>query len=58
LVDIYTKNRGMRTAYIHRATEDPQEDMDRISQENEYFVEGTNGSKNCGLSELARLLGV
>lgn len=47
----------MKTAYIHRATEDPEEDMVEIASENDLFIEGTDGSEDCGLVELARILG-
>jgi hypothetical protein len=50
--------RGMKTAYIHRSTEDPEEDMAQIASENRLFIEGIDGSESCGLVELARIIGV
>ncbi|EGN93722.1 hypothetical protein SERLA73DRAFT_189467 [Serpula lacrymans var. lacrymans S7.3] len=45
---------GMKTAYIHRTTEDPSEDMEVVKSEVDVFIDGR--SKQHGLLELARLL--
>lgn len=47
---------GMKTAYIHRSTEDPEEDMDRLKQTFDFFVEETDGSDISGLVKLATIL--
>ncbi|KAJ4001954.1 haloacid dehalogenase [Lentinula boryana] len=47
---------GMKTAYIHRTTEDPDEDMERVRSECDIFVSGTDGKTFCGLYELADIL--
>ncbi|PCH40090.1 haloacid dehalogenase [Wolfiporia cocos MD-104 SS10] len=43
---------GMKTVYIHRPTEDPDEDMALIRNQVDIFIEGTKCSD--GLLELAR----
>lgn len=48
--------RGIKTAYIHRTTEDPEEDMQQVRSECDIFVSGTDGSTSCGLNELADIL--
>ncbi|WVR04090.1 haloacid dehalogenase, type II [Kwoniella sp. DSM 27419] len=52
------KEVGMRTIYIQRDTEDPDEDMERIKAEVDLFVDGrtATGSQG-GLNHLAALLG-
>ncbi|KAG7442822.1 haloacid dehalogenase [Guyanagaster necrorhizus] len=47
---------GMKTAYIHRSTEDPEEDIDHLRQTFDFFVEGTDGSDISGLVKLANIL--
>ncbi|KAF8830190.1 hypothetical protein HHX47_DHR2000720 [Lentinula edodes] len=47
---------GIKTAYIHRTTEDPEEDMQQVRSECDIFVSGTDGSTSCGLNELADIL--
>ncbi|KAE9392643.1 haloacid dehalogenase [Gymnopus androsaceus JB14] len=47
---------GIKTAYIHRTTEDPHEDMDQVRRECDMFISGTDGSKACGLNALADTL--
>ncbi|KAJ3893826.1 HAD-like domain-containing protein [Lentinula edodes] len=47
---------GIKTAYIHRTTEDPEEDMQQVRSECDIFVSGTDGSTSCGLNELAEIL--
>jgi hypothetical protein len=46
----------MRTIYIHRDTEDPEEDMDQIRADVDLFLDGTRstGAKG-GLLALADL---
>ncbi|EJD45492.1 haloacid dehalogenase [Auricularia subglabra TFB-10046 SS5] len=51
------KEVGMRTAYIHRSTEDPHEDIGALRGEFDYFVDGTDGSATCGLTALAGVVG-
>ncbi len=46
----------MKTAYIHRSTEDPEENMDRLKQTFDFFIEGTDGSDVNGLVQLATIL--
>ncbi|THV05758.1 haloacid dehalogenase [Dendrothele bispora CBS 962.96] len=50
---------GMKTAYIHRTTEDPDEDIASIETQQEFdlFIPGTDGTASCGLSRLADVLG-
>jgi len=48
---------GMRTAYIHRTTEDLNEDMSQVKQEVDTFLDGTTGKQGGGLCALADLLG-
>ncbi|KIK55524.1 hypothetical protein GYMLUDRAFT_47739 [Collybiopsis luxurians FD-317 M1] len=47
---------GIKTAYIHRTTEDLHEDMEQIGRECDIFVSGTDGSRGCGLNALADIL--
>ncbi|KAF5365346.1 hypothetical protein D9758_005384 [Tetrapyrgos nigripes] len=51
---------GMRSAYINRSTEDPNEDIAAIEAQQEFdlFVSGTDGTSECGLSKLADVLNV
>ncbi|KAK8861285.1 haloacid dehalogenase, type II [Kwoniella newhampshirensis] len=50
---------GMRTIYIQRDTEDPDEDMALIQSEVDLFVDGrTSAGIKGGLSQLASILGV
>lgn len=46
----------MKTIYIQRQTEDPDEDIDKIKSEMDLFIDGRYGSKESGLLELARIL--
>lgn len=46
----------MQTAYIRRATEDPNEDMQEIESMHDYFVDGRGGSVDVGLNKLADIL--
>lgn len=46
----------MRTVYIQRWTEDPKEDMSLVRQENDVFIDGLSGHKDCGLAVLLQML--
>lgn len=46
---------GMRTVYIRRATEDPDEDMDAVRSEVDVFIDGAGGRG--GLLALSELMG-
>lgn len=47
----------MHTAYIQRWTEDPQEDMNIVKEENNIFIDGRTATEdNGGLVELEKLL--
>lgn len=51
------KVRGMRTAYLQRWTEDLNEDLEVVRQENEIFIDARrNMAETGGLCELADLL--
>ncbi|KAJ7216573.1 haloacid dehalogenase [Mycena pura] len=47
---------GMKTIYVQRATEDLDEDMDRIRTEFDAFVDGTTDDSNSGLLGVAAIL--
>lgn len=47
---------GMQTAYIRRATEDPDGDMAEITKEFDYFLDGRGGGIDTGLDKLADIL--
>jgi hypothetical protein len=49
----YALTRGMKTVYIHRITEDPDEDMDKVRADVDFFIDGTDESG--GLLRLAEL---
>lgn len=49
---------GMRTVYIHRRTEDCDENIEQVRQEVDSFVDGSAGKRDGGLCALADLLGV
>lgn len=46
-------SRGMKTIYIKRSTEDPDENMEQLETEFDLFLDGT--IKKPGLLELAAL---
>lgn len=46
----------MRTIYIHRQTEDLDEDMGVLATEFDAFVDGRAGGVEVGLGEVARIL--
>lgn len=48
--------RGMQTAYIRRDTEDPEEDMEEVEREIDYFFDGRGGGVEVGLNKLADFL--
>ncbi|RDW66851.1 hypothetical protein BP5796_09600 [Coleophoma crateriformis] len=50
------KGVGMQTIYIHRLTEDLDEDMSLVEKENDQFLDGTTGGEDCGLGSLADVL--
>jgi len=52
------KKVGMSTVYIQRTTEDQMEDMNVVRQDVDLFLDGTGGSRDCGLSKLVDILGV
>jgi 2-haloalkanoic acid dehalogenase type II len=47
------KSVGMRTVYVRRTTEDIGEDFDLIGRNVDLFLDGRNGSVDCGLALLA-----
>ena len=48
---------GMSTVYIQRSTEDLTENMSTVRKDVDFFIDGTKGTKDCGLAELANILG-
>jgi FMN phosphatase YigB (HAD superfamily) len=48
------KKLGIRTIYVHRKSEDLDEDMDQVRAEVDMFVDGTK--PEAGLAELAERL--
>ena len=51
------KKVGMSTVYIQRSTEDLTENMGTLRKDVDFFIDGTKGGKDCGLGELATILG-
>ena len=51
------KKVGMSTVYIQRSTEDLTENMGTLRKDVDFFIDGTKGDKDCGLGELATILG-
>ena len=47
----------MLTAYVQRTTEDLRENMTTVRGEVDFFLDGTPGTKECGLGQLASVLG-
>ncbi|KAJ7757029.1 haloacid dehalogenase [Mycena metata] len=47
---------GMKSVYVHRKTEDLDEDMDRVRTEFDAFVDGTTDSLAGGIASVAALL--
>ncbi|KAF2501928.1 haloacid dehalogenase [Lophium mytilinum] len=50
------KTVGFKTAYIYRSTEDVDEDMQAVQNDVDVFLDGRNGTLECGLGALANLL--
>ncbi|KAL2038820.1 hypothetical protein N7G274_008578 [Stereocaulon virgatum] len=48
---------GLSTVYIQRSTEDLTENMTTVRKDVDFFIDGTKGTKECGLAELANILG-
>lgn len=46
----------MQTAYIQRETEDPHENMAKLAEEFDYFVDGRGGGIDTGLGKLADII--
>lgn len=46
----------MQTAYIRRATEDPNEPMEEVEREFDHFIDGRDGGVDVGLGKLADVL--
>jgi len=44
---------GMKTIYVQRITEDPDEDMDQVKTDVDIFIDGTD--ERVGLLKLAEL---
>ena len=50
-------NRGMKTIYVQRKTEDLiNEDMSKVRDDVDFFIDGTKGDEKCGFGELADIL--
>lgn len=49
-------NRGMKTIYVQRTTEDFTENIDQVRDEVDFFIDGTSGDEKCGFGELADIL--
>ena len=50
-------NRGMKTIYVQRKTEDLiDEDMSQVRDDVDFFIDGTKGDEKCGFGELADIL--
>ncbi|KAF2815555.1 haloacid dehalogenase [Mytilinidion resinicola] len=47
------KTIGLETAYIYRSTEDLDEDMQAVKRDVDIFLDGRNGTLDCGLGALA-----
>lgn len=50
------KEVGMKTLYVRRTTEDVDEDFAGIEKEFDLFVDGRDGSEDCGIAALAKVL--
>lgn len=50
------QDRGMKTIYVQRTTEDLVENMDQVRDEVDFFIDGTSGDEKCGFGELADIL--
>ena len=49
-------DRGMKTIYVQRTTEDLIENMDQVRDDVDFFIDGTSGDEKCGFGELADIL--
>ena len=49
-------NRGMKTIYVQRTMEDLSEDMEKVRDDVDFFIDGTSGDEKCGFGELADIL--
>lgn len=50
------KEAGMKTIYVRRMTEDVGEDFDKIEEDVDLFLDGRDGSAECGIAALAAML--
>lgn len=50
------KDVGMKTVYIRRETEDVGEDFEQIARDADLFLDGRDGSEDCGLGALVSYL--
>ena len=46
----------MKTIYVQRETEDLTEDMERVRDDVDFFIDGTGGDEKGGFGELADIL--
>lgn len=47
---------GMKTIYVQRSTEDLSENMEKVRDDVDFFIDGTGGDEKCGFGELADIL--
>ena len=50
------KHRGMKTIYVQRTREDLGEDMEKVRDGVDFFIDGTSGEEKSGFGELADIL--
>ena len=43
--------------YVQRSTEDLKEDMSLVRKDVDFFLDGMEGGPECGLAEVAAILG-
>ena len=46
----------MKTIYVQRTMEDLSEDMEKVRDDVDFFIDGTSGDEECGFGELADIL--
>lgn len=46
----------MKTIYVQRSTEDLSENMEKVRDDVDFFIDGTGGDERCGFGELADIL--
>lgn len=46
----------MKTIYVQRMREDVNEDMAKVRNDVDFFIDGTRGDDKCGFEELADIL--